>query len=284
MNNHIQISITHLEPGQAEMLIAQLSEAGFDGFEECDHVLRAFISEKKYDRKLVQELLHNHYSFTEQLIPEQNWNSLWESNFEPVIVNDPVTLSPWVSIRAHFHPPVYYAEYDILITPKMSFGTGHHATTYLMIQQMRKIDFSGKRVFDFGTGTGILAILAAMMGALHVVASDNDTWSIDNASENIRNNHCKNITIKQSDSVTNGPYDIILANINRNIILDNISTIAGQLAPQGVLLISGLLVEDIRDMIAAASNFSLQLTEKTSKNNWVCLRFSPQISTNDGIF
>ncbi len=125
-------------------------------------------------------------SFSKTIIEETNWNQVWESNFDPVIVDD------FVAVRAHFHEPIKNVQHEIVITPKMSFGTGHHATTYMMMQQMRELDFAGKNVFDFGTGTGVLAILAEKLGAQKVIAIDNDDWSIENADENVKRNNCTN--------------------------------------------------------------------------------------------
>ncbi|MBK6935571.1 MAG: 50S ribosomal protein L11 methyltransferase [Chitinophagaceae bacterium] len=185
MNNYIQITFTNLQPEQADMLIAQLSEAGFDGFEEGENLLKAFIPENDYNKFLLKELTYKYrLQYAEQVIPEQNWNALWESNFQPVVVDD------FVGVRACFHEPISSVEYEIGITPKMSFGTGHHATTYMMMQQMRNIPFLGKSVFDFGTGTGVLAILAEKLGAASVFAIDNDDWSIENARENCQFNNC----------------------------------------------------------------------------------------------
>jgi ribosomal protein L11 methyltransferase len=269
MSDHIQITFSNIQPEQQEVLIAHLFDAGYEGFEEAEHELRAFIPQKEYDKKLLQELSFKYQlSFTEEIIVEQNWNAVWESSFEPVVVDD------FVAIRADFHEPIKNAQYEIIITPKMSFGTGHHATTYLMVEAMRQIDFVGKKVFDFGTGTGILAILAEKLGAASVMAIDNDEWSITNAQENIQRNNCSNITIQQSELIPTGPFDIILANINKNVILGNLIPLSGQLFPGGVLLISGLLEEDTDDIMAEAGKFSLVFKGISTKGNWICLRFT----------
>jgi ribosomal protein L11 methyltransferase len=269
MPAHIQVTFTELQPEQQDVLIAHLAEAGFEGFEQDDQVLKAFINESDYDKKLLRELGFKYQlEFSEERIPEQNWNAAWESSFEPVVIDD------FLAIRAHFHPSVKSVQEEIIITPKMSFGTGHHETTCMMTQQMRQIDFTGKRVFDFGTGTGVLAILAEKLGASAVVATDNDDWSIRNAIENIQLNHCSKISVERSEEIPAGPFDIILANINRNVILDNFSTFIVQLPPQGVLLISGLLTGDIPLILEMTRSFSLELSGKIEKNNWVCLRFT----------
>ena len=157
----------------------------------------------------------------------------------------------------------------------MSFGTGHHATTYMMIQQMGEIDFKDKTVFDFGTGTGVLAILAAKLGANNVFAVDNDHWSIENANENFEKNNCTKVDLQKTDDAGSGnQYDIILANINKNVILENMSNLSEQLLLDGVLLLSGLLVEDETDIVKAAGKFQLKLVTKTERNNWITLKFT----------
>jgi ribosomal protein L11 methyltransferase len=269
MTNHIQITFRHLQAEQQDVLIAHLAEAGYEGFEENDNELKAFISEKKFDKAFLHELANKYgVSYSEQIIAEQNWNTVWESNFQPVVVDD------FVAVRADFHSPNKEVEHEIVITPKMSFGTGHHATTYMMVQQMKNIDFSNKKVFDFGTGTGILAILAEKLGAAEVVAIDNDDWSITNAEENLTRNNCHKIKLGKADSLTsNDSYDIILANINRNVILDNFEALVSHLAAEGILLLSGLLAEDEPFILEPAKQFGLRLISRNERNNWICLRF-----------
>jgi ribosomal protein L11 methyltransferase len=270
MSNHIQITFTYLQPEQQDVLIAHLSEAGYEGFEENENELKAFIPEKNYDKELLQEMAFKYQlSFTQQLISEQNWNAVWESNFQPVIVDD------FVAIWADFHKPIKNVQHKIIITPKMSFGTGHHTTTYLMMQQMRGIDFTGKTVFDFGTGTGVLAIFAEKLGASNVIAVDNDDWSIENAEENLARNNCKRIQLIKADSVADDHhYDIVLANINKNVLIENLQALAAQLPVHGNMLLSGLLTSDEPDMLAVTGNFSLILRDKSTKDNWICLKFS----------
>lgn len=275
MSSQIQITFPGLQPEQQEVLIAHLAEAGFEGFEQNETELKAFIPEKTYDKELLLELIYKYQlSFSEQLIPEQNWNASWESSFQPVIVDDFVRRTPWVAIRAVFHETVKTAEHEIIITPKMSFGTGHHATTYMMVQQMQQIDFGGRTVFDLGTGTGILAILAEKLGAAAVVAVDNDDWSIANAAENIEQNHCKKINLLKADSMKGDEhYDIILANINKNVILENFNSLADSLQAGGVLLLSGLLVSDEMEVMEKAWAHRLKKVDKQERNNWISLRF-----------
>lgn len=270
MNNYIQISITKLQPELQELLIADLAESGFEGFEECDSELKAFIPAANYDKQFLQELANQYqFEFSEQLIPEQNWNANWESSFEPVLVDD------FLSIRADFHAPQPGVEKEIIITPKMSFGTGHHATTYMMVQQMREIDFTGKHVFDFGTGTGILSILAEQLGAAEVLAIDNDEWSINNAAENILRNHCNKIQLEMADTLPQtGSFDIILANINKNVILEHLPGLKAILAEGGILLLSGLLAEDESEIRVKAASLALKPGGIAEKNKWISLSFS----------
>jgi len=257
MSEYIQISFQQITSVQSDVLLAQLSSIGFEGFEEEENSLKAFIPLAAFDEALLKEITSgSNLSYSQSTIEETNWNAVWESNFDPVIVDD------FVSIRADFHEQIKGVEHEILITPKMSFGTGHHATTYMMIQQMREIDFKDKTVFDFGTGTGVLAILI-------------DDWSMENANENFEKNNCTKIDLQKTDDAGSGKqYDIILANINKNVILENMSNLSEQLLFDGILLLSGLLVEDETDIVKAAGKFQLKLVTKTERNNWIALKFT----------
>lgn len=267
MANHIEIIFPVADTELQQVLIAQLSEEGFEGFEETEQELRAFIPEALFKKDRVNEIAASHaVTFTEQVIEGQNWNAVWESNFEPVTVDD------FVAIRAEFHEPVNGVEFEIVITPKMSFGTGHHATTFMMLRQMRLLDFNNKKVVDFGTGTGVLAILAEKMGAAEITGIDYDDWSIENATENCQHNQCSRIRLHQSDNAAGmEKADIILANINKNVILDNLAHLKNALNDGGVLLLSGLLITDEEDIVNTANPLSLRLTGKEVKNNWICL-------------
>jgi len=269
VSQFIQISFSNLQPEQKDILIAQLADAGFEGFEETEDGLEAFINEKDYDKSLLTEISFKYQlHFKESSLQDINWNHVWETNFQPVVVNN------FVAVRADFHESVKVVEHEIIITPKMSFGTGHHATTYMMIEQMREIEFSGKSVFDFGTGTGILAILAEKLGAKSILAIDNDDWSIENTFENIKRNNCNKIIVKKSDTAaTDNKFDIILANINKNVILENFSSLCKQLTESGILLISGILREDKDEMLKTVTILKLRLEKELIKSNWICLRF-----------
>jgi ribosomal protein L11 methyltransferase len=275
-SSYIQLSFTNISTVQAEMLVASLSNFGFAGFEEEETGLHAFIESSLFDEQVARDIAtHLGTDFSVTTIEETNWNQVWESNFEPVIVEDELTRQPWAVIRAHFHEPIAGAAQEIVITPKMSFGTGHHATTYMMMQQMKAIDFTGKTVFDFGTGTGVLAILADKLGAASILAIDNDEWSIENAQENTERNNCKKITLQKEDTANMGrQFDIILANINKNVIQDNMPVLAAQLKPGGTLLLSGLLPDDQEDILQNSQLYQLSLLHKVIRNNWLCMKLA----------
>ena len=274
MANHIQIKIITDNAQQQELLIAILSECGFDGFEEMDNCLDAYIPENIFDRSNLESLASDyHFSWSSLLIDERNWNAVWESNFSPV------TVENFVGIRADFHAPINEVAYEIIITPKMSFGTGHHATTYIMMLQMKDLNIKNKTVFDFGTGTGILAILAEKLGAKSILAIDNDQWSITNAAENIQKNNCSHIELVLSDKPESAhKFDIILANINKNIILENISILTGQLEKKASLLLSGLLAEDENDIVEACKFLNLNHIKTVQKDKWICLLLTNCVS------
>lgn len=272
MGNYVKITIALQSPGQAEILIAELSESGFTGFEEEEHsspaLLHAFIPEENHSDAVSAAILSRHaLAFTKQVLAERNWNEEWEQHFQPVVIGD------FCAVRAHFHPPITGVLHDIVITPKMSFGTGHHPTTCLMIEAMRTIDFNGRSVIDFGTGTGVLAILAEKSGATNILAIDTDDWSIENAKENILQNGCTRIVIEKNDRVDEGKKaDIILANINKNTIIGNLSSMRQQLMPAGVLLLSGLLAEDRNDVSRELGKHRLLVEKRLEKENWICLQ------------
>ena len=267
--NYLKISL-HTRGEASGTWMAKLLDLGFESFEEEANVLHAYIPQLEFSLTGFEEALReNPTTFTTEIIYPKNWNSIWESNFEPIVVADKV------SVRASFHPKKNDFKYDLIITPKMSFGTGHHATTWLMIKAMLDINFSGKTVFDFGTGTGILAILAEQLGAQSVHAIDIDSWSIENALENMSINNCSHIDLKQGEAPPqNGVFDIVLANINKHIILDNLDAIVAATAKGGFLLLSGLLADDEKDMKMALQNTGLTLQKIEARNNWICILLS----------
>lgn len=268
-----QITIAVSSAEQSEIILAGLSDIGFEGFEEGDGVLVAFIPAPVFDATVLEEVLARFdRTYTTADIAEQNWNAVWEESFQPVVVPG------FCTVRAHFHTMEVDTPYEIVITPQMSFGTGHHATTMLMMQQMQHIDTVGKSVLDFGAGTGILAILAEKLGAAKVIAIDNDEWAYKNTVDNIRQNHCRVITAHQGslELATGELFDIILANINRNILLHYMDGMYKNLAPGGIILMSGLLTEDfdIINTVAEKAGFTLQ--NRSELNNWIVLLYSKQ--------
>jgi ribosomal protein L11 methyltransferase len=259
--NHIRISIQANEQ-QQEILISELSELNASGFEQTDTHLLAYFNEEDFKSYEANAILEG-YTIQVDVVPQQNWNALWESNFEPVVVDD------FCGVRAHFHEPISNVEHEIVITPKMSFGTGHHATTYMMMQQMRDIDFTNKSVFDFGTGTGILAILAKRLGASEITAIDVDDWSIENASENFDRNDTNGVQLYQSSIVPKHKFSVVLANINKNVLLQNAEALASCLNENGVLLMSGLLKEDEADIKSAFHALKLTSVKTFEKGAWI---------------
>jgi ribosomal protein L11 methyltransferase len=265
MESTIQLSFQIADQDQKDLLIAQLSELGFDAFEETETGLNAFTPAENFEASAVKELLKDQ-QYEQTVIAKQNWNQLWESNFEPVQVDN------FVGIRAGFHQAIEGVIHEIVITPKMSFGTGHHATTYLVMKAMRDLDFKEKTVLDFGSGTGILAILAEKLGAKSVLAIDNDDWCIENSIENLGINQTKVIRVEKADSAALlDQYDLILANINKHIILENMENLGKVLAKDGTILLSGLLVEDEADILAACINNGWKHLFTHVRNGWIVL-------------
>ena len=267
MATHIELTIAAADKEEQEILIALLENAGATGFEQGREWLKAFIPEDVYQRDLYKQIIeHNNLKYSESIIKDKNWNAEWEAGFSPVVIDN------FCAIRAVFHEPIPGVQHDIIITPKMSFGTGHHATTHMMVKAMSGFDFGGKTVLDFGTGTGVLAILAEKMGAASIDAIDNDDWSIDNSIENFNSNNCYKILLSKAESIeNNGSYDIILANINRHIILSSMASIQQHLQPGGVVLFSGLLTGDEAIVLEAAVVHQLACSSRLVMNGWICL-------------
>ena len=265
----LKVSINSIpDQQQVEIIIALLSEIGYHAFEELDNLLIAYIDETLYDENELNKLSSRYLHYSVEEVENRNWNAIWESEFLPVIIDD------YVAVRADFHPPVPSVKHDIVITPKMSFGTAHHATTYLMIEQMRDLDFRGKQVLDFGTGTGILAILASLSGANEIVAIDNDINSIVNATENILVNKCENITVsEQALQLIQKKFDIILANINLNVLLNSMTELKFISRPGIQIILSGFLTADTEQLIQKCTLTGFTFYKKTQKDGWICLQF-----------
>ncbi|MGB5482699.1 MAG: 50S ribosomal protein L11 methyltransferase [Eudoraea sp.] len=267
-----RFSINPLQPA-VDILIAELAELGFDSFLETRDGLLAYVKKELWnpaDLRSVHILANEDFDIDYEVseIVQENWNEQWEKNFEPINVDNQCV------VRAPFHEKQDVA-YDIVITPKMSFGTGHHETTHMMLEMVLGLDFKDKSVLDMGCGTGVLAILAAMKGARSVDAIDIDNWSYLNAMENVSGNGCEQIKVFEGDVslLTNQSYDIILANINRNILLSDISVYAGHLKKDGVLLLSGFYKEDIALISKECAAHGLSFQENLEKNNWVASKY-----------
>jgi ribosomal protein L11 methyltransferase len=276
MSNIIYIGydfkVKPLQPA-VEILIAQLGYAGFESFVETEDGVSAYIQKEEWNASILEDIqiLNSdeftfEYSFNE--IEQTNWNEEWEKNFNPIIVNDEC------SVRAPFHEKPN-TKYDIVIEPKMSFGTGHHETTHMMIQHILKTEVTNKSVLDMGCGTGILAILAEMKGAKPIDAIDYDNWCYVNSIENVERNKCHHITVLEGDAglLVNKAYDVIIANINRNILLNDIAVYAQCLKPNGILLLSGFYKDDIEAIEEECQKHMLKLVETLEENNWVSLKF-----------
>jgi len=256
----------------ADILIAELGAVGFESFEETQNGIYAYITKDDWNQSLLKEVTSLQkeglsLSSINEIAPE-NWNETWESNFQAIVVDDICT------VRAPFHQPAS-TKIDIVIEPKMSFGTGHHETTHMMIQFVLKENFSQKTVLDMGSGTGVLAILAEIQGASQLEAIDIDAWCFENATENIQRNHCKNITPLLGDAalLINKKYDIILANINRNILLQDIPTYSNALHASGVLILSGFYKEDLPLIIEKCSENKLTFDSHLQKGKWIGAKF-----------
>jgi len=265
---YIKVTLPAAEQSERDMLMALLSDMGYSGFEDTDDALLAFIEEPSFDREALSAApVIEATGYKTEVIPAQNWNALWESNFQPVVVADFCTL------RAHFHDIEVTTPYDIVITPKMSFGTGHHATTRLMITLMRGLDFKGKRVLDFGTGTGVLAILAEKLGAADVLAIDNDEWPVENTIENAARNNCAHIRAQLAslEDIETAHVGVLLANINRHILLQHMEAMYKTVAAGGHLLLSGILREDRAAILLAATNAGFKYVDAREEGDWLAM-------------
>ena len=264
------------DPEFSELLMAEIGEIGFDSFLETDKGFEAYVEMEKYDKDQLL-VIKDKYSkqttvlFYQDRIQKQNWNEEWEKSYQPIIVDGKCL------IRADFHKIEESYPYELIITPKMSFGTGHHQTTYLMIKNQMTIDHRDKRVMDAGCGTAILSVMASKLGAREVEAFDIDEWSVSNGKENIEVNGCTNIRHQQgrlSELPFEGKFDIILANINKNVLLDEMKLYKEYLHPHGLLLLSGFYTEDIPDVLLTASQLGLTEVSRDERENWAALLLS----------
>ena len=264
-----------MQPG-TEILIAELGYAGFESFVETEEGVTAYIQKEEYTDTILDDIqilksdeFEITYTFDE--IEQTNWNEEWEKNFNPIVVDD------LCAVRAPFHDK-FDTQYDIIIEPKMSFGTGHHETTHMMIQHILKNDFEGKSVLDMGCGTAVLAILAEMKGAKPLDAIDIDNWCYLNSLENVERNNCKHISVYEGEAalLKGKKYDTIIANINRNILLNDIAAYSKCLDAKGTLFLSGFYQEDIPMIEKECNDNQLVLKDTLTRNNWVALKFEKE--------
>jgi ribosomal protein L11 methyltransferase len=256
-----------------EILIAELAEVGYDSFLETDEGFDAYIQEDLFDRNAYQQVIDQYQDtaslqVTEAIMPKVNWNEEWEKNYDPIEVGDQVY------VRASFHQPRPEFKYEILINPKMSFGTGHHATTFLMLSHQLTIDHSEKRVLDIGAGTGILAIMAHQLGAGHIEAFDIDEWCVENGNENFDLNGMSGVRMGKGtvrEVKPQGEFDIVLANINKNVLLDEMDVYATLVKTNGYLLLSGFYEHDVLDVAEKAFQYGFVEKELKTKDDWAAL-------------
>lgn len=271
--NYLELNFEGTNEALNAILLANLSPYAFNGFEEKDKSLVAYIDASAYEPAIaetVQNLVTAHgLNLQTNQIQEQNWNAQWEADYEPVLVDD------FCAVRATFHEPITTVQHEIIVTPKMSFGTGHHATTYMMMRQMEALSLAGTTVFDYGCGTGVLAILAHKLGATAIDAIDIDHWAYENSLENAKLNNCEKVLQVGCGTLADHPqkkYDLILANINRNVLLDTMAGMAARLKKGGTLLLSGFLEADKPLIIAAAAKEQLRPVNTLERLQWRCMR------------
>ncbi|WP_027125252.1 50S ribosomal protein L11 methyltransferase [Gelidibacter mesophilus] len=276
MSNTIYIGyyfkVAPLQPA-TEILIAELGYAGFESFVETEEGVTAYIQKEEWNENILEDidiLKSDEFeiSYTFEDIEQTNWNEEWEKNFNPIVVDGVC------SVRAPFHAKPE-TEYDIVIEPKMSFGTGHHETTHMMIQHILNNDFKDKSVLDMGCGTGVLAILAEKKGAHPIDAIDYDNWCYLNSLENVERNDCKHITVLEGDAslLKDQKYDTIIANINRNILLNDLGAYIKCLHPNGSIFLSGFYADDIPAIQEECNKQGLKYVDRLEKNKWVALKF-----------
>ena len=258
------------QPG-SEILMALISEWPFDSFEAHENGFSAFVKEEESEIIDLSKLIFDDFTFTFNIekIITTNWNEEWEKNFEPVVVEN------LLCIRAPFHPKDNTVKHEIVIMPKMSFGTGHHQTTRLMCTELFNDNLAGNRLLDMGCGTGILAILASKLGAKEIIGIDIDEWSVENAIENCAANNCTNISIKKGDVdllETEGQFDIILANINKNILKKQLPYYSKVCKPKGGLYLSGFFTTDVEELIKVAESCSFKYLLSRNENEWAMMK------------
>ncbi len=265
--NSIKLTFQIENNDQCDILTALLADLHLEGTEQNDQEFIAYFHENTFNEfELNDRIASLAIPYTKETIEMKNWNATWEANFEPILINTEV------GVRAHFHPPFQHCTYDIVITPKMSFGTGHHETTQMMLTYLCETDCNQKSVFDFGCGTGVLAILAQLKGASLTIGIDHDPWSVENGIENCAKNNCSTIEIsnKTLDEVTE-TFDIILANINLNVLIETLPRLYEMLNNNGVLYLSGILLSDFETMKERLTGLQMEIISQKSLKNWLSL-------------
>ena len=274
MTDYIEIKI-NCEKDFSEILQAELGEIGFNSFVDTDNGFDAYVLESDFDQSSFQELIARYLdlakiTYESKTMERVNWNEEWEKNYDPIIVDDQCI------VKASFHQTASYP-YEIIIDPKMSFGTGHHETTYLMLKDLLSLDLKGKKVLDAGCGTGILAIMAHKKGAAEIKAYDIDPWCEENSRKNFVENNSESIEV-QTGTISSLNYkdnfDVILANINKNVLLEDIPAFSKLLKDGGLLLLSGFYENDIADLDSKTSENGLQRLHFSTKNNWALVRYT----------
>ncbi|MFD2520182.1 50S ribosomal protein L11 methyltransferase [Emticicia soli] len=271
--DYIELTL-QIDADFVEILMAELAELGFESFVETDEGLEAYVQEELFNDLAIKQMLENYASRTAisyqfKKIARQNWNEEWEKNFQPIQIGEQIY------VRADFHEPKSDFPYEIIITPKMSFGTGHHETTSMVMEHQLGIEHTNKKVLDVGTGTGILAVLASKLGATTISAFDIDEWSVENTIENVKLNDVSNVIVRLGtiEDEPHDMYDIVLANINRNILISQIPAYVTFLKPGGELIVSGFYEKDIADIETIAESVGLKKVAQLSKNNWAAVVF-----------
>lgn len=269
----IEFTIEPADPGR-DILLATLDVEGYDSFEETPKGLKAYILEDDFDEKRMKELaIMNSQDFKIEYeldkLENKNWNEEWETNYEPI------DLDGQVYIRAPFHSSKSEYPIEIIIEPKMSFGTGHHQTTRLMSRLILQMEMEGKKVLDMGTGTGVLAILAEIQKAKEILAIDNFEWAVENTIENAEKNNCKKVTAQHgdADSLKNMTFDVVLANINRNVLLEDMKTYIDTLSVGGELVLSGFFEVDFDLLNDEAVHHNMELVTKTGEDRWLACHY-----------
>lgn len=271
----VYVKLPEASPEKLEIVIAELFDAGFEGFLETSTGVAAYIPEDLFNKLNLSQLhfMRNpefgQVGFEKEFIIEKNWNELWESNYEPVLIQKKII------VRTPFHKIKEKYDLEVIIEPKMSFGTGHHETTALMMEQMLATDMANKNVLDMGCGTGILSILALLMGAESVIAVDLNEWACENTRENVMKNHVGNIQVLSGDSsiISGRKFDIILANITKNVLIEDIPVYSKSLVSKGHLIMSGILAVDSEEIKKTCNAAGLIFEADQQKKDWIAVKF-----------